>query len=192
MVESGFEYFDNLGKAIKEVVVTSSNGEKHGFSEAIDQAIRIITEQASSGGKVVFIGNGGSAAISSHMAIDFSKNAGIRALAFNDSSLLTCLSNDYGYEHVFEKSVEISLDSKDVLVGISSSGSSKNILRGVSAARTIGAKIVTFSGFDKGNPLRKLGDINFYVPRSHYGQVEISHLSICHCLVDLIIERKNG
>jgi len=124
------------------------------------------------------------------MATDFWKNAGIKALSFNDSSLLTCISNDYGYPHVFEKPIEMFIEPQDVLIAISSSGQSENILRGVFAAKEQGAGVLTFSGFKPDNPLRKLGEINFYVPIEHYGYVEVVHLALCHCLADMIIENR--
>ena len=82
-------------------------------------------------------------------------------------------------------------DPEDVLMAISSSGQSENILRAASAAKNKALKLVTFSGFEKENPLRKLGDVNFYVPAANYGFVEIAHLSICHCLVDAVIGKKS-
>lgn len=185
-------YFEALKCFLDKVSVTGKNGKTHKFKEAIDKSMQLIVKQTASGGKLIFIGNGGSASIASHMATDFCKNAGIRAMVFNDSSLITCISNDYGYKHVFEKPIEMFADRDDILFAISSSGKSENILRGVSSAKKRGAKVITFSGFDKNNPLRKLGNINFYVPVKHYGYVEIAHLSICHCLVDAFIGLKNG
>jgi D-sedoheptulose 7-phosphate isomerase len=124
------------------------------------------------------------------MSTDFWKNGGMRAIAFNDSSLLTCLGNDYGYEDIFAKSVEMFADKGDILVAISSSGKSENILRGVHSAKSKGCNVVTLSGFGSDNPLSSLGDFNFYVPDKSYGPVEIIHQSICHCLLDAILEKK--
>tara|TARA_Y100000588_G_C13419045_1_gene570784 strand:- start:133 stop:522 length:390 start_codon:yes stop_codon:yes gene_type:complete len=122
------------------------------------------------------------------MSTDFWKNGGIRSVAFNDSSLLTCISNDYGYKHVFEKPIEMFADPGDVLLAVSSSGKSENILKGVEAALMKECHVLTFSGFSNDNPLRSLGDLNFYVPSDEYGPVEIIHLSICHCILDTIID----
>ena len=123
-------------------------------------------------------------------AIDYWKNGGIRATAFNDAALLTCLSNDYGYEQVFAKPIEMMSQAGDLLIAISSSGRSLNILNGVAAARKNGCGVVTFSGFAADNPLRSLGNINFYVPSESYGYVEITHLSICHSILDLSVGLK--
>ena len=135
----------------------------------------------------MFIGNGASASIASHMSTDYWKNGDMRAIAFNDAALLTCLSNDCGYENVFGKSVEMFADEGDILVAISSSGQSESILNGVRAAKKLGVHVVTLSGFSLDNPLRRMGEINFYVPDSAYGSVEILHLSVCHCILDIII-----
>ena len=192
MKKSIKEYFEALKDIFNEVIATDIYGKTYEFDAAIEAAIRMIIDRSASGGKLIFIGNGASASISSHMAVDFWKNAGIKAVCFNDSSLLTCISNDYGYKHVFEKPIEMFAGSSDVLIAISSSGKSENILLGVKTAREKGIKAITLSGFAKDNPLRKLGDINFYVPISQYGHVEITHLTLCHCLVDMIIGEKNG
>jgi D-sedoheptulose 7-phosphate isomerase len=186
------EYFEILKSLFDNVVVTGRDNRVYQFDEAVDMSIDMIIKRQAYGGKLIFIGNGASAAIASHIACDFWKNAGIRAVSFNDSSLLTCVSNDYGYEHVFEKPIEIFTERNDILFAVSSSGKSGNILRGVSAAVQKKAVIITLSGFSKDNPLRKLGDVNFYVPAAEYGYVETIHQAICHCLVDMIIVRKNG
>lgn len=112
------------------------------------------------------------------------------ALSFNDPAQLTCLSNDYGYKYVFEKPIKVFAAEGDILVAISSSGKSENILKAVSAARKIECKIITMSGFKPDNPLRAGGDVNFYVSSTSYGFVEVIHQAICHCILDLIIERK--
>ena len=137
--------------------------------------------------KVIICGNGGSAATSSHVAVDFTKAAGIRAVNFNEADLLTCFANDYGYEKVFEKSVEFYGDPGDLLILISSSGSSVNVLNAAKPARKLGLKIITFSGFDSENPLRQLGDLNFWVNSKAYNIVEMTHHILLLSLADYII-----
>jgi len=183
-------YYLQIEQLLKSVRVTDSEQNELDFCDGIVRAVELIEFQAAAGGKLMFIGNGASAAISSHQATDFWKNGQIKAIAFNDISGLTCISNDFGYEYVFEKPIEMFAGPDDLLIAISSSGQSENILRGVAAARQKGAKVITLSGFDWTNPLRLLGDINFYVPSSHYGHVEVLHLSICHCLLDIIVQKK--
>ncbi|MBI5048518.1 MAG: SIS domain-containing protein [Deltaproteobacteria bacterium] len=173
-----------------KVQVADSSGKSLEFADALEKAINLIVNRTSKGCKVIFIGNGGSASIASHQAVDFFKNGSVRAIAFNDSSLLTCLSNDFGYQYVFEKPIEMFAEKGDVLVAISSSGKSENILRGADAAKNKGCHVITMSGFKPDNPLRSRGELNFYVPSDSYGYVEITHLTLCHCMVDTIVGKQ--
>jgi D-sedoheptulose 7-phosphate isomerase len=183
---------DTIKVVLDSVISTNANGKEYEFDEAIRDSVSVISLVSAADGKVMIIGNGASASIASHIAVDFWKNTCIRATSFNDSALLTCISNDYGYEHVFEKPVGMFSKKEDLLIAISSSGQSKNILLAVKAAKEKGIKVLTLSGFKKDNPLRKLGDINFYAPASEYGYVEVTHHFICHCLVDIVAKKKNG
>ncbi|MDR4509091.1 MAG: SIS domain-containing protein [Candidatus Brocadiaceae bacterium] len=184
-------YFDSLISLIHLISVYDDVGNGLDLTESIKNIGNLILTQADFGKKLLFIGNGASAAISSHMATDFCKNRNVRAMALNDSSLLTCMSNDYGYNHVFEKPIEIFADEGDILFAISSSGKSENILRGARAAKLKGCTIVTLSGFNNDNPLTTEGIFNFHVPSNSYGPVEIIHHSICHCILDTIKRDKN-
>ena len=185
-------YYQKLKKNIDAITTTDQNGKLIDFPAGVEIVAQLIIERTSIGNKLMFIGNGASAAISSHMSTDFWKNGGMRAVAFNDSSLLTCIGNDYGYEFLFKKPVEMFAESGDILIAISSSGSSVNILNAADAARKKECKIITFSGFRADNTLRNLGDINFYVPADEYGPVEIVHHSICHSILDCIVSKKKG
>lgn len=179
------DYFETLGKLPQATQVTGKSGQKLLLDAAIDQVIKLALSTHEKGGKLIFIGNGGSSAIASHMAIDYWKNGGIRSTSFSDPALLTCLSNDYGYEHVYERPIEMLAQPSDLLMAISSSGKSMNILHAVKAARQKKMPVVTFSGFQPDNLLRQTGDVNFYVASPEYGFVEITHLSICHSILDL-------
>ena len=191
MREFAKNYFDGLISDIKSAEVSDQEGGSIDIFEGIELIAREIISNNQDDKKLMFIGNGASASIASHMSTDYWKNGGIRAVAFNDSSLLTCISNDYGYKHVFEKPIEMFADKGDTLIAVSSSGKSENILRGVQAARASQCKVITFSGFKNDNPLRSMGDYNFYVASPSYGPVEIIHLSICHCICDAIIQEKS-
>jgi len=139
------------------------------------------------GNKVIICGNGGSAAMASHISVDFTKAAGIRSINFNEADLLTCFANDYGYEKVFEKAVEFYGDDGDLLILISSSGSSANVLRAAKRAKELNMSVITFSGFKSDNPLRKLGDINFWIDSKAYNIVEMTHHIWLLAIVDYII-----
>jgi D-sedoheptulose 7-phosphate isomerase len=185
MASTPQRYFDQLGRHLREALATGAGGAPIALDEAISATIRTIKASVAAGNKIVFVGNGGSAGIASHAAVDYTKNGGLRALAFNDASYLTCFANDFGYEHVFAKPIEAHGKPGDVLYAISSSGRSANILNASAAARSVGMKVVTFSGFTPENPLRGKGDLNFYVDSKEYGFVEIAHLALIHTILDL-------
>lgn len=185
------DYLAQLDTVLKATTAGDSLG-----SFSVEAGMRIVTEALISirylGQKVMVIGNGGSAAIASHVAIDLTKNAGMSALAFNDGPALTCMANDYGFEEVFAKQVQAHGRSGDMLIAISSSGQSPDILLAAKDAERLGfLNLVTFSGFAPDNPLRRLGRVNFYVPSSHYGFVELTHQIILHALTDGLIEVHN-
>ena len=178
----------DLTKIFSRIEVSDHKGKLFIVDESIEKITKLVIARGKGGNKVIFIGNGGSASIASHMATDFLKNGNVPAMAFNDTSLITCLSNDLGYEYVFQKPIEMLARKGDILFAISSSGRSKNILNATSEARKKECLVITLSGFSPGNPLRKMGDINFYVPSDSYGYVETVHLIICHCIADKLTE----
>lgn len=184
------KYLEELNNIAQKVEVILAKGGSVSLDGAILKLVRLIFAYHKKGNKIILFGNGGSSAIASHTATDFLKNAGIPALTFSDASLITCLSNDLGYENVFKKPAEMFVKKGDIVFVISSSGKSQNILNAASAAKEKGCFLVTLSGFKEDNPLRKLGDMNFYVPSHSYGYVELTHSIICHCLTDYIIKKK--
>ena len=137
--------------------------------------------------KIIIVGNGGSAAMASHVAVDLTKAAGIRSVTFNESDLLTCFANDYGYENWVEKALEFYADKGDVVILISSSGSSANIIKGARKAKEMGLPVVTLSGFNSDNPLRFLGDINLWVDSKGYNIVEMTHHIWLVAIVDYLV-----
>jgi len=170
--------------AVMSGVEVQSGGNDIQLSRARGLMHRMLKKVSDDDGKVIFIGNGGSAAIASHMAIDYQKNGGMEAVCYNDLAALTCLANDFGYEHVFARQIGYHATARDMLVAISSSGRSENIINAAETAKRIGVKVVTLTGFDARNPLRKIGWTSFYVPSHDYGFVEISHLTLLHSLVN--------
>ena len=148
----------------------------------------ILVTASENGKKVIIVGNGGSSAMASHVSVDLTKNAGIRCINFNENDLITCFANDYGYEKWVEKAVEFYGDERDVFIGISSSGSSENILNGCLAARKKNfSKVITLSGMQAENPLRQLGDINLWANSMAYNHIENIHQIWLLAVVDLII-----
>jgi D-sedoheptulose 7-phosphate isomerase len=179
------QYLDSLHRVISDAEVTDVEQQSLPPSDAIEQIIVWLHEVRDARKKNIFIGNGGSAAIASHMAIDYSKNGRLPSLAFNDGAALTCLGNDLGYENVFAEQIELHAREGDLVFTISSSGASPNILTAVDRARKVGCRVVTLSGFRETNPLRNMGDLNWYVKSPEYGFVEIAHLVICHTILDI-------
>jgi D-sedoheptulose 7-phosphate isomerase len=188
MREVAGQKLSNLKLMFDKILTTDSGGKALPLDDGLDLAVQMILGNRCR--QVMFIGNGASAAIASHMAADFWKNAGVRATAFNDLAMLTCVSNDCGYERVFAEPIGMFAQSGDLLMAISSSGNSENILQGVQAARDQGCSVISFSGFQATNVLRGLGDLNFYVPAQAYGPVEVLHHALCHCIVDSLCELK--
>ena len=140
--------------------------------------------------KIILAGNGASAAISSHLAIDFTKAAGVRAVNFNESSLLTCFSNDFGYQNWLVKSIEYYSDSNDLIILISSSGKSRNMVNAAKFIKMKKMKLITFTGFDIDNPLKKLGDLNFWVNSKSYNIIENTHQIWLTILCDSIVGKR--
>ena len=177
-------YFRTLGAFGARIEATDRAGERLALAAAGAAALEAARRTQREKARVFFIGNGGSAGICSHQATDWMRNGGFSALALNDGAALTCLGNDLGFDQVFARQIEMHGRPGDLLIAISSSGNSPNILRGVEAARAAGLHVLTLSGFKPDNKLRRLGDVNFYVPSERYGWVEISHLALCHAILD--------
>jgi D-sedoheptulose 7-phosphate isomerase len=157
------------------------------FKIAFEKSLIILRQVQ----KIFFIGNGGSMAICSHMMEDYAKIGGYKTFAFSDPALITCFSNDYGYENAMAQWLKLYIDEGDLLVAISASGNSKNIINATEKAKKLNGKIITLSGFKPDNQLRNKGDVNFYLPISNYGVVECFHQVILHALLDQIaFERK--
>ena len=179
------DYLGTFVETLRGISATEANGVPIAIDEAISRTHALLRTAAAGPNKVMFVGNGGSAGIAGHMAIDFAKNGGIRAVTFNDPSSLTCLANDLGYEEVFAKQVEMQGLPGDILIAISSSGGSQNILRAADMAVSKECAVLTFSGFATDNALRQKGIINFYVDSSVYGYVETGHQVILHAILDI-------
>lgn len=135
---------------------------------------------------VYLIGNGASASMASHFAADLAKNAHLHTEVFSDLSLITAISNDIGYEWVFSEPLQRRAKKGDMLVAISSSGNSKNVLCAAEVARKIGLKIITLSAMSSQNPLRSSGYLNIYVPAQTYGYAETCHAAILHHWMDMV------
>lgn len=155
--------------------------------EQLDQAKALIEAMQHKGGRLLLAGNGGSAGIVAHAAVDFTKQAEVPAMTFNEPGLITALSNDYGYELWVQKAFEFYAQPYDILVLVSVSGTSKNLVNAANTARAGGHKVITFTGKNSHNDLRQLGDVNFWVDSHAYNIVEGLHMIWLTSIVDMII-----
>lgn len=179
------DYFDNLHSFLQGVEITDTKGQNLDLREGLSQVISSIHRVKTTHRKVMIIGNGGSAAIASHLQNDFCKAVQVRAMVFTEVPLLTALSNDISYIAAYREQVNLWADREDLLIAISSSGNSPNIIEAINAARMRGCHpLVTMSGFSPDNKLRAAGDINIYVPSKEYGYVELAHSVLTHYISD--------
>jgi D-sedoheptulose 7-phosphate isomerase len=147
----------------------------------------LATATRERGNKLMFAGNGASASIASHGAVDYTKQGRVRAIDFNEPNLITCLANDFGYENFIAKAVEFYADPGDVLVLISVSGRSPNLVAAAKYARNRGLKIVSFTGSAPDNPVRELSDISFWIGSRAYNIVECMHMVWMMTVVDMLV-----
>lgn len=180
-----YQRFKELTDSIANCIYTAEGQRIFSEEEALNAAFEILSEVLVKKGVVYVIGNGGSAGIASHFSSDLTKTLKIPSLTLYDSNLMTCLSNDLGYENVFSFPLSQLLKPQDLLVSISSSGKSPNIIQAAQTARALQIPLITLSGFSPHNPLRQLGQLNFWIDRSDYGLVETSHFFLLHAIVDL-------
>ena len=139
--------------------------------------------------KIIFLGNGGSAAIASHVSVDLTKNAKIRSTNFNESDLLTCLSNDYGYKNWMSKALEFYSITGDLIVIISSSGESKNVISAANWCKKNKFELITLTGNKKNNSFKKINrdNLNLWIDSNSYNIIELSHLFSLLMIIDRII-----
>lgn len=175
-----------LCQLVQKSQCTDDLGDPIALDAGIGRISRILRATNHSGGNVYMIGNGGSAAVASHIANDLCNVAELRSVCLLDHTALTCFANDYGYENVYSERLKRIARPQDVLLAISSSGESENIVRAARVMRGLGGTVISLSGFKPGNPLRSSGEINLWINSTDYGLVEIGHLFMLHHLVDHI------
>ena len=154
------------------------------------QIAKLLKDTKKNKNKVILVGNGGSAAMASHVSVDLTKMCKIRAINFNEADLLTCFSNDYGYENWVEKALSFHADNGDLVICISSSGQSKNIINGAKFAKKNGCKVVTLTGFNNNNKVRKIGHVNLWLDSKNYNLVEMTHHIWLLAIVDFMAKAK--
>ena len=155
-------------------------------AEGLEMAAELIRSTQLRGRKIIIVGNGGSAAIASHCAVDFTKQARVRCINFNEADLITCFANDYGYEQWVAKALDFYADEGDLAILISSSGKSPNIVNGARRALELNMHVLTLSGFSADNPLRALGKVNLWVDSRVYNIIEMTHNIWLLAIVDYL------
>ena len=157
----------------------------------INQIIKIKDKikKKSKKNKILIFGNGGSAAISSHVSVDLTKNGGIECINFNESDLITCFANDYGHDNWVSEAIKAYTNEKDMLILISSSGTSNNIVNAASYCNDKHIPLITLSGFKSDNPLSKLGNVNMHIESDSYNFIEMSHHIILVAIVDIFAQK---
>lgn len=184
------QYVDELFEKLTNTEIWNGTSARcEDYNAGITLLMDTFTRHKEECTQLFFIGNGGSSAIASHMTADFMKNGGMNTYSLYDSAVTTCMGNDYGYEHIFSRPMEFLVREGDLVVAISSSGNSKNILNAIETARNRKATVITFTGFKTDNRAKQMGNINVYVPCEKYGIVESIHNLILQQIVDLIMER---
>lgn len=174
-----------LQTAIRNMKCSSLTKEISGL-EMEEKIQSLFTDLQSSKQMIYTIGNGVSASLMASFSVDLMKVLQLSSQSLCEPGLLSCLGNDLGFEQAFSFQVERLIRPKDLLVAMSSSGRSANILQAVYRAKERGAFVLTFSGFSLDCPLRSLGDLNFWVPSSDYSTVQMAHFYLVRSLLDLL------
>lgn len=183
------KYVSEFIEILEQTKIYVATREALTYEEGINKLVDCFTKHKQDRSQIFFIGNGGSSAIASHMTADFMKNGGMNTYSVYDNAVTTCMGNDYGYEYVFSKPLEFLARGNDLLVAISSSGNSRNIVNAVNVAKTKGMEVITLTGFKADNVIKQRGKFNIYVPSEKYGIVESIHNLILQQIVDVIMER---
>jgi len=182
--DSARSYFERLATLLERVEITDATGGRIELDRAATRTVERLLDCRRANKKVLLIGNGGSAAIVSHMQSNFARSVGMRAMVFHETPYMTTIANVDGYNHVFSQPLALWAEPGDVLVAVSSSGRCENVVRAAHDARARGAEIVTLTGFANDNPLRALGLLNFWIDSDAYGLVEAAHSAITHYLTE--------
>ena len=160
--QTASDYFQTLSQLLLTIEAPGQQGASMSLEGGTEQAVRMILDAKKDSRKVLLAGNGGSSAIVSHVQNDLCKTVGVKAMVFTEQPLLIALANDDGFGSIYERPVRLWAQPEDLLIAVSSSGNSENILRAAQAAIEFGCKLVTFPGFERDNPLRKMGHGNFF------------------------------
>jgi D-sedoheptulose 7-phosphate isomerase len=186
MFQSYMQHLEQFKNVLSNTKISIKNKQVHSFELGLDLIIEKLLQIGDEKRNLYVIGNGGSAGIAAHAVTDFVNVCKLKASTLHESSLLTCMANDYGYENAMARMLDLVLNPGDVLIAISSSGKSANIVNATSMAQKKGAYSITFTGFASSNPVREDGDLSIWVDSNDYGLIEVGHQFILHHISDRI------
>ncbi len=186
------DYYADIHMGLSSLIATDGQGRVLDPDAALEQWADLCEEKRKQRGVFFFCGNGASATMAEHMSHDCFQNADFLTQTCSETSHITAISNDISYEDVFAYRIGKMLGEKDMLITVSSSGNSPNIVKALQKARELGVFAVTLSGKREDNASRGLGDLNFYVPLATYGMVESAHAVLLHCWLDLYLDKYKG
>ncbi len=188
-------YYQNYIKDISYAFGNSSvilKGIEIGIEQGLQRFAEKVETIKKTGGLIFFCGNGASCTMAEHMSHDFFQNALVNTQSCAETAHITAISNDISYDYVFAYRINRVMTERDMLVTVSSSGNSPNVVKAVETAKGKGIYVVTFSGKDAANKSRKLGDLNFYIPLATYGMVESAHAMLLHICLDYYLDSYMG
>jgi len=177
---------ENLNQCLNDISFRNNEGKEIEPDTGFLEWLKRTQNVRKSNNTIFLVGNGASASMACHMAADVAKNGKIKTQVFTDVSLLTAIANDISYDEVFAEPIKLQMVENDMLVAISSSGNSKNIIRACEECQKKDGLIITLSAMKRDNPLQSIGDINIYVPAQTYGWAESGHAVVLHYWMDLI------
>jgi D-sedoheptulose 7-phosphate isomerase len=184
-MSSDFTLMEEAGQfqaVVEKAEFSDHEGSSLDYEKGIQKNLGMLESLRGRGGNLFLVGNGGSAGVVSHILTDFINVNKLNARTLHESSLLSCMSNDYGYENSFSEPLSTLAREKDLLIAVSSSGRSPNIHNAVNSVKKAGGEVITLSGFGEDNQLRSMGDLNIWLDSTSYGLVEIGHLFYLHYL----------
>ncbi len=183
------EYFKDIFEGLNKARCSRNSGDEISFEIGLSEWIDETKKRKSRKGIFFFCGNGASATMAEHLSHDAFQNGDMLTETVSETSHITAIANDLSYEEVFAYRISKMMEEKDMLITISSSGNSPNVIRAIEEARKKSAFIVTISGKGEDNKSRQMGDLNFYVPLPTYGMVESAHAVLLHCWLDMYMDK---
>lgn len=192
MEQSYIKYMNECHEVLEQLEVSAQQGTMMNQEEGLEKWIDLTKQLNDAGNNIYFAGNGASAMMAGHMSADSTKNGGMKSLFLSETALVTAVSNDISYDEVFAYPLNRFANKADMLIAISSSGNSRNIIRAIETAKEKGMTVVTLTGLKENNAARQMGDINFFVPGKTYGIVEVCHQALLHCWLDKYLDKYKG